>query len=333
MVTGLLAYLMAKGEIDGALVVGMGKDRAHVSRGILATSREELIKSSKSKYCITPSMEVLQLLKKRKGRFAVVALPCQIHGLRKLEAVHPELTRKIAVILGLACNCNLNLNGPQEVLKVNRIDPRELSELQYRGGGWPGGFHVVNKNGTEKSLHTINIKNVMNVLFRLYGAKRCYLCVDAAAELADLSFADFWAFEYRGFYADLERSTLVFQRTARGADLIDAARRDNAVFMHELPEERASRRILKMCLGKKKRSLTQMSYYRRMGKPVPRYHFEMPSISPKMWLNHGLYHGWAALRGPRLRKLVLQVLFSKLGVMLDRVNIIRKEIFYVKDDN
>ncbi len=327
MVTGLLVYLLEKGDIDGALVVGMDTERPYRSKGFIATTPEEIRNAAQSKYCITPSMEVLHELRGKKGKYAVVGLPCQIHGLRKLEKVDPKLAGKISIILGLYCNCNLNPNGHTEAIKACNIDLEDVARFDFRGGGWPGGFFVTKKDGSKIPLHKINIKNVMNVMFRLFGAERCYLCVDALAEYADLSFGDFWAFDYAGSLSELERCTLISQRTPRGLRLLEQAVKDKFITLHSLPLDRASKRILNMSQGKKTRGAIRLERKKKKGLPVPDYHCSLPQPSAGKTLNELLYRFFFLFRGAFLRKVVLKILFSPLGVLLNRINIMRKNLF------
>lgn len=327
LVTGLLLYLLEKGEIDGAVVVGMDGERPYLSKGFLATTAAEIREAAQSKYCLTPSMEVLRELRDRKGRFAVVALPCQIHGLRKLETADPGLAGKIAYIFGLYCNCNLLPNGHLEAIEACGIRLDEVARFDFRGGGWPGGFFVRKKDGTEVPLHGMIIKDVMNVMFRLYGARRCYLCIDALAEFADLSFGDFWAFDYTGSLAGLERCTLVSQRTPRGLGLLRQAEEDGAVRLHILPKERASKRILTMAGDKKDRNFVSLRRLAAAGRPVPEYHCSLPAPPAAAVRKERRYRLFFLLRGPRARRLALRIMFSPVGEFLDRLNTRRKKLF------
>lgn len=328
LVTGLLLYLLAKGDIQGALVVRMDPQRPYQSQGILATTPEEIRDAAQSKYCITPSMEVLWELRRREGRYAVVALPCQVHGLRKLAAVDPKLAEKVAYIFGLYCNCNLNPNGHLEAIQACGIGLDQVARFDFRGGGWPGGFYVTKKDDTRVYLHpTIIIKDVMNIMFRLFGGWRCYLCIDALAEFADLSFGDHWAIDYPDHLGKMERFTLVSQRTARGLALLEQASADGAINLHTLPRERTSKRILNMARGKKSRSFVRLHRLARRGKPVPEYHCAIPSPPAASIRKERLYRLWFLLRGPRARRLVLRILFSPVGAFFDRVNTLRKRHF------
>lgn len=333
LVTGLLLYMLEKAEIDGALVVTMDPEKPYRTKGVIATTPEQILDAAQSKYCLTPSMEVLGQLRRQKGKFAVVALPCQIHGLRKLEEADRKLAGKIACILGLYCNCNLKPNGHIEAIQACNITLDEVARFDFRGGGWPGGFFVTRKDGSQIPLSPINIKNVMNVMFRLFGARRCYLCPDALAEYADLSFGDFWAFDYDDQLAKLERCTLVSQRTERGMALLRKAQNDGAITIHELPKERASKRILNMAQGKKNRAAIRTNLAKKQGKAVPDFHYAMKPPQLKGHVSDFLYRLFGLFRGPLSRKMMLKLLFSKIGITLDRINVIRKNTFAKFHDN
>lgn len=327
LTTGLLVYLLQQKEIDGAVVVNMNSEKGYLTQGVIATNEQEIREAAQSKYCITPSMEVLSEIRKSKGRFAVVALPCQIHGLRKLEQVDPTLTGKISYYFGLFCNCNLDLDGHLDAMKACKVDLSDVKRFNFRGGGWPGGFHVQKKDGSEISLHKMNIKDVMNVMFRLYGSKRCYLCYDALAEYADLSFGDFWAFDYNNDWSSHERCTLVYQRTAKGKVLLEKAVRDGAIRMDKLPLDRNSKRILKMARGKKNRAIARLAQKEKKNLPIPNYHFSIPEPIWEAKFAVMLYNLSQLLRGSFRRKIVLRILFSPIGEFLNRLNTMRKKNF------
>ncbi len=206
-------------------------------------------------------------------------------------------------------------------------DFNDVDKFYFRGGGWPGGFHVRKKDGSETSLHTINIKDIMNVMFRLYGSKRCYLCYDALSEYADLSFGDFWAFDYQDDWSGHERCTLVYQRTPRGKSLLENALADGAIHMDKLPIKRNSKRILKMARGKKNRAIARLFKKEKNKTPHPNYHFILPEPTQEAKQAVFLYSIFQLFRGPFRRKVVLRILFSPLGVFLDRLNTMRKSNF------
>jgi len=314
LITALLLFLLSVGQIDGAIVVEADPDRQHLTRGVLATSPALIRNAAQSKYCITPSMAALRDIRTRKGRFAVVALPCQVHGLRKLAHVDPKLFDKIAVIFGLCCSCTMGGEGWQEALRTAGIRREDVARFEFRGGGWPGGMFVRKKDGSGVPLHPGEAYGtVVNVMFRLFGPERCRLCMDGTSELADLSFGDFWAFDYADEFSKLEHCTQVFQRTAKGRNMLREAEQAGAVVLHPLPAEKISARTLAMVRGKRSRAAIEMAKRRKLGLSSPDYHaaFKEPGLHDR--LKHLPVDLLDLLKkNSTLRSGILKILFSPL---------------------
>jgi len=327
LVTALLINLLNNKTIDGAVVTGFSADDPCRMKGILATTPEEIMNAAKSKYCLSSSMDALQIVRRNKGRFAVVGLPCQVHGLRKLRISDPSLGKKIYCIFGLYCHCNMEPYVQYDILKSRGIDPAEISKFDFRGGLWPGGFHIVNKDDKGIPLHTTMYTTILNILFKIYGAPRCYLCVDAVSEYADISFGDFWAQDYLEDFSKLERCTLVSQRTDKGREILLQAEKDGAITLYDLPPDRYSKRIINMARGKKTRNLARIERMNRKGQPVPEYHFNVPAPSRKAKRNELMLRWSFLFRGSLTRKILLKFLFSRAANGYERINLYRKKVF------
>lgn len=327
LVTALLIHLLGSGTIDGAVVAGFSRDDPCRMQGVLATTPEEVMNAAKSKYCLSSSMDALQMIRRKKGRFAVVGLPCQVHGLRKLGISDPGLEKKIYCIFGLYCHCNMEPYVQYDILKSRGIDPAGISRFNFRGGAWPGGFHIVNRDQKGIALHTTMYTTILNILFKIYGASRCYLCIDAVSEYADLSFGDFWAQDYLEDYSRLERCTLVSQRTDRGREILRQAEKDGAVTLYPLPPERYSKRILNMAKGKKNVNLARITRLKSRGQAVPDYHFPVSPPGRKARRKEMLLRFFFLFRGPGSRRLALKFLFSRAANLYEQVNQFRKKRF------
>jgi len=327
VVTALLIYLLEHGEIDGAVVAGMDPDNPCCSVGILATTAEEIKSAAMSKYCLTPSLEALSEIRKRKGRFAVAGLPCQVQGLRKLAKADPVLSKKIVCILGLYCNCNMERNGHLEAMQACHVNPVDVQHFQFRGGPWPGGFHVIKKNGDKVALHSMRYSDLINIMFRLYGAKRCYLCHDALSEYADISCGDFHAGDYDDSFGQLTGCTLVSERTTRGKKFLAMAVEAGALVTHHLPMDRMSKRITGMAKSKKHRCIVRLQRRLHKKQPMPNYHFSLPEPSTKARRSEFFYRLFLLFRGRLARTVILRVLFSPLGEYMARINVKRKKMF------
>ncbi len=327
LITGLLIYLLENKIIDGAVVAGFNADAPCAIRGILATTPEEILNAGKSKYCISSSMDALQLLRGKKGRFVVVGLPCQVQGLRKAMAVNPALAKKIYSVFGLYCHCNMEPYVQLDILKNQNIKPSNIKRFNFRGGKWPGGFHVVGKDGNGHPLHNTLYTTILNVLFKIYGAPRCYLCVDALSEFADISFGDFWAQDYDGELSRYERCTIVSQRTTRGMEIMQNATENGAIISHRLPEKRYSKRIINMARGKKRRNQARIYRMHHNGQKTPKYNIPITKPGTKTRFNDLILRWTFLFRGPLARKLLLKLLFSPAAKTFERLNLYRKRKF------
>ncbi len=328
MVTAMLCFLLEQGVIDGAVVAAMHEEKPWTTVGKLACTTEEIRLAAQSKYCLTPSLAALSELRNRKGKFAVAALPCQVAGLRKLAAVDPGLSGKISCIMGLYCNCNVLRHGHVELLDACGVARSDIRRFHFRTGAWPGGMGVELSDGKIKQLHEVGLTTVLNVLFRLYTPKRCALCVDALSEYADLSFGDFWAFDYQGEFAQLEHANLISCRTATGSKFLKMAARFGAVTLTELPQERKSKRIENMARGKKMRAAARLFRLARQGRPTVDYHVNWPAPDRKARRTLLLYDLWRPFKVPLLRRLMLRLLISPFAVRLEKINQIRKKHLY-----
>ena len=81
--TTLLLYGMDKGLIKGAVVGDVSKETPGMPVHKLATSREQVLSSSGSRYVYSPNMLAIEeAFSENIGPIAVVGVPCQVDGLR-----------------------------------------------------------------------------------------------------------------------------------------------------------------------------------------------------------------------------------------------------------
>jgi len=216
-ITQLLIFALEEGIIDGALVTRMKKDNPLEPEPFIARTKEEIIEASKSKYCPVPANIALkEILNTKEGeKFAVVGVPCHIHGIRKAEQINKKLKERIVLHLGLWCSTTCNFLGTEFVLKRLGVSKEEVNELNYRGGGWPGGMSVQLKDGEKRF---ISQGDYWDINFSSFTPSRCRLCSDMNAELGDISFGD-----YRGQDAFLKEkigNSGIISRTVNSENIL-----------------------------------------------------------------------------------------------------------------
>lgn len=236
LVTALLIFALEEEIINGALVTKMSDANPLEPQPFIARTREEIISASKSKYCPVPANMVLkEILKAKEGeRFAVVGLPCHIHGLRKAEGGNYKLKEKIALHLGLICSHPMSFLGTEFLLRQRGIANENVIKLDYRGRGWPGGMSIQLKNGNRLFIPHADVGRVCGMAF--YPI-RCTLCCDGACELADISFGDAWLPE---FSDDKIGTSVVISRTRKGEEILQRMMHNRKVELSGITGDKAA---------------------------------------------------------------------------------------------
>jgi coenzyme F420 hydrogenase subunit beta len=190
VVTALLLFALEKGLIDGALVTKMSEENPLEPEPFIARTKEEIISACKSKYCPVPANIALREILKEEGRFAVVGLPCHLHGVRKVESVNKKLKEKIVLHVGIFCSHTDTFWQTEFLLKKLGLKKEDVAKIDYRGEGWPGMMSVLLKNGRKVSVPFSEAGSLHGLW--LHALLRCAFCCDLTAELADISCGDAW---------------------------------------------------------------------------------------------------------------------------------------------
>ncbi len=206
VITTLLIYALEKGIIDGVLLTG--KDENWSPIPLVARTKEEILDAAGSLYTMVPSLisykKAVEEYKLKK--LAVVAMPCQIQAIRKLQLCNPlsDEYGEIVLILGLLCSSNFSYD--KLIKKIDEKFGLKMSDVAKFDIG-RGKFFVYPKDGEVKSFP------VKETTALKWGS--CLHCIDYAANYADISAGSV------GASKDDENS--IFIRTDVGAKLFDAA--------------------------------------------------------------------------------------------------------------
>jgi coenzyme F420-reducing hydrogenase beta subunit/polysaccharide pyruvyl transferase WcaK-like protein len=196
VVSAVLVRLLESGRIDGALVSRLvPRDGRLQAETWIARTRDEVLQARTSIYIDFPMLPHILRLRDLPGRYAVVALPCQLSALREMEAKYPELKERIAYRLGLLCGHASNRKLLDRVLAKQRIPQDQIAEFAFRKGHWRGRSYVRMSDGTEYTFPYLRFGLYQNLWF--HCARRCLSCEDHFAEHSDVSFGDAWLGELK----------------------------------------------------------------------------------------------------------------------------------------
>jgi coenzyme F420 hydrogenase subunit beta len=272
LITALLGFALDEGFIDAAVVTRMGKNNPLRPEVIIAKNKEELLSATRSKYCPAPVNTKLKEILKTDAKYAIVQLPCQMFGLRKLESLMPGLKEKIILHMGLFCSHVLSLKVIDFLSRKAGVRKEDIVKFDYRAKewrGWPGDVLFELKNERTKFLP----RDYRGLTKPFFTPWRCKMCYDHVNEFADISFGDAWLPEV---IKHREGETIVITRTKRGETLIRKAKEEMIIEIQEV-----SRAILmqaqKQSIMRKKNWLNAyLSVAKLFGKAVPHYTLDNP---------------------------------------------------------
>ena len=274
--TQLLIRALEKGVIDGALVVRMSKDRPLRPELIIAKKKEEIIDAAKSKYCPVPMNAILGELIAQNGKFAVVGLPCHIHGIRLAEKYVKGLKEKIVLHVGLFCSHTVDFAGTELLLRRLGIPEKNVAKLSYRGGGWPGLMSVSLKDGRKTQIEFNRGWNAYWNVFSpfLFTPMRCMKCPDQSNEFCDISFGDAWLKEFARTEVGM---SMIITRTHAAETLLRELVANGSVSVKKITSERV-KRSQAFSLNFKKETLSgRLSFLKKLGENVPDIYPELSS--------------------------------------------------------
>jgi len=75
ILSSILIWLLEKGKIDGAVVVGMSKEEPWLTKPFIARTKEEILEAAQSKYILTTTNEILPEIEHFDGKLTFVGLP------------------------------------------------------------------------------------------------------------------------------------------------------------------------------------------------------------------------------------------------------------------
>ncbi|XRO75252.1 coenzyme F420-dependent sulfite reductase [Methanocaldococcus sp. 28A] len=225
VVTAFLKYLLENGKIDGAIVVG---DECWKPVSLVVQNAEDLLKTAKSKYAISTLDALRKAGEMGLKKVAVVGLPCQINGLRKLQyfpylAKHdgelgkngkPAKLPKIEYLIGLFCTEKFEYNNMKEVLAKHGIDIENVEKFDIKKGKL-----LVYINGEKKE---IDLKE-----FEICPG--CKICRDFDASMADVSV---------GCVGSPDGYSTVIIRTKKGEEIKNAVELKEGVNLEEIEKLR-----------------------------------------------------------------------------------------------
>jgi len=277
-ITALLLHLLEKGEIDGALLVASDEDKIWKGKPIVARTADEIRSAAKSKYAITPTNVSFAEVRKVPGRYALVGLPCQIHGYAKAAALDERIKERIVLTIGLFCHAAIEHDAFEIIWNSLGVKKDEATKFISRIGKHPGAPHIELKDGSfypvyfgHKKGYQPTSMEMINILYRLYTPQRCLTCFDGLSEFADISVGDPWMAPPQDDIDFKEGWSFALLRSERGRRAYQSILDSNEIDERDVTRAEALKCNAHMASEKRWRAFRIIETLRRQGKAIPTY--------------------------------------------------------------
>lgn len=269
IISAALIYLLRSKEIDGAVVLGMSKEKPWLTQPFIATTEDEILQAAQSKYIISPVNELLPQIGAFPGRLAYVGLPGQVQSLRALQRIKHPWVSNIRYVFGPFFGNTLHFSSIKSFLRsYGEKDHTQIEKLWFRYGEWPGSMRVELKNGRILQLK----KFYANYLIPFHIVKNSLICTDFTNEFTDLSGGDAWASVYedrgKGF-------SIVIARSEAGEELLRKMQSDGFIELTPIGAEEAITMHSHGYDLKKRGTFIRLQFMKALGLTTPDYGYQI----------------------------------------------------------
>lgn len=261
--TALSLFSLESGIAGGVLHIGSDPQSPTRNKTYRSQTREELVTRTGSRYSPASPCDSFSQIETASDPSVFIGKPCDVAGLRKAQRLRPQLVEKTALAIGFFCAGTPSTRGILDLLKNKNVQDNAISDLRYRGLGWPGKATVRFKNGRDDLKMTY--KESWGFVQK-YRPFRCYLCPDLTAESADISVGDPW---YREIGENAVGRSLILIRSEKGRAVFHRALADGYVVAEKVNPE-IIYRSQKNLLGKRQEIWGRLFAMKLLCIPFPR---------------------------------------------------------------
>lgn len=313
IISAMLIYLLRKREIDGAVVLGMSKQKPWLTEPFIATTESEILDAAQSKYIISSVNEILPAIGAFNGRLAYVGLPGQVQSVRALQQMNHPWVKNIKFIFGPFFGNTLHFSSIRSFLRsYGEKDYTRIEKLYFRHGEWPGNMRVELKGGRILQLKKFHA----NYLIPFHIVKNSLICTDLTNEFTDVSGGDAWApvYEERG-----KGYSMVITRSEQGENLINRMLNDGFLELSPITLEECITMHSHGYDLKKRGAFIRMQFIKMLGRKVPDYGYEIGGFGfPRYLMEAMIDLMFLALGTPAARWIVERFPPEFIGKVFER---------------
>ncbi len=232
-----LAELLSTGVVDRVVCVAKtGRSDSLFEYRIMNTC-EEILQAGKPAYYPIELSEVLRLIMKTPGKYAVVGLPCFIKALRLAALRNPGLKERLKVCVGLVCGQLCSKGFTELIIRRNGLDAGGITEVCYRSkkDGVSARSYGVSFTDAKEEVYNFSDMRFFWRLWHISALRACTFCDDIFAETADVVFMDAWLPEY---ISEFRGTNLIIARTEQVNKMLLHGLESGSLHIEPLPIDR-----------------------------------------------------------------------------------------------
>lgn len=190
VMTAINHYLLASGRADFILQARAAGPDALTSEPVMIRDPDELLSGSQSRYAPSAPLSMIEKALATGEKFAVSLKPCDIAGVRNLQAADKRARDQIVFTQAMFCGTVPSRETTWKMLTRKGHDPAKVAPtaFRWRGDGCPGTAKATYADGRE----VMATYNEMWTDARWTTQFRCKICPDAIGLQTDIATGDFW---------------------------------------------------------------------------------------------------------------------------------------------
>lgn len=294
--SAVLIHLLNTGAIDYVVQTTVSEESPIRNALAISVGRDDVFHAAGSRYAPSSPLQDIASRLDQPGRFAFVGKPCDVVGLRQLARHDRRVAEKVPYMLAFMCAGVPSYHGTNAVLAAMGIeDPQAVVGFRFRGNGWPGFATATLSDGTKR---TMDYNTSWGTILNRHLQFRCKICPDGTGEFADITFADGWHCDERGYplFENSDGRSLILTRTERGESLLREAEAAGTIAFEPTKIENL-RHIQPYQANRKGLILSRLAAMRTAGRKVPRFrNLALLSLARKSGLKANLKSYFGTLR-------------------------------------
>lgn len=220
IISAIAIYLLEEKLVDSVLQVGYDSADYKKNQLQISKTKQEVLNCATSRYApVSIFKDIFTILESSEDKFCFIGKPCDISGLKNVLQYYPQYRDRFVYYISIVCAGMPSFNATDKLIDSFNEIKKPISNLKYRGDGWPGFFSFTDDN---KKKFQMTYNDSWGKVLGRHIHFRCKVCPDGIGLQADIAVGDAWS-THDGYpdFTEREGESLVLLRTSKASVLFD----------------------------------------------------------------------------------------------------------------